>query len=66
MKYVQATPLSCGDHSGLCSMMQERGVDVDASRIFRWVQCYAPEFGKRTTISFAGALKGLGQLTNDG
>jgi len=28
-------------------MMQERGVDVDASTIFRWVQCYVPELEKR-------------------
>jgi transposase, IS6 family len=31
----------------LAEMMQERGVDVDASTIFRWVQCYAPELEKR-------------------
>jgi hypothetical protein len=61
MKYVQAPPLSCKNHSGLCSlvckhgipyrdmseMMQERGVNMDASTIFRWVQCYAPELEKR-------------------
>jgi len=28
-------------------MMQERGVEVDASTIFRWVQRYAPELEKR-------------------
>jgi len=28
-------------------MMQERRVDVDASTIFRWVQCYVPELEKR-------------------
>jgi len=27
----------------LAEMMQERGVEVDASTIFRWVQRYAPE-----------------------
>jgi hypothetical protein len=31
----------------LAEMMQERGVDVDASTIFRWVQFYAPELEKR-------------------
>jgi transposase, IS6 family len=31
----------------LAEMMQERGVEVDASTIFRWVQRYAPEFEKR-------------------
>jgi transposase-like protein len=31
----------------LSEMMQECGVDVDASTIFRWVQCCAPEFEKR-------------------
>jgi len=28
-------------------MMQERGVGVDASTVFRWVQRYAPELEKR-------------------
>src|SRR4051794_20066957 len=28
-------------------MMQERGVAVSPSTIFRWVQCYAPEIEKR-------------------
>jgi len=27
--------------------MQERGVEVDPSTLFRWVQRYAPEFEKR-------------------
>ena len=31
----------------LSEMMRERGVDVDVSTIFRWVQCYAPELEKR-------------------
>ena len=31
----------------LAEMMQERGVSVDPSTIFRWVQCYAPEIEKR-------------------
>jgi transposase-like protein len=31
----------------LAEMMQERGVAVDASTIFRWVQRYAPELEKR-------------------
>jgi transposase, IS6 family len=31
----------------LSEMMQERGVEVDASTIFRWVQRYAPELEKR-------------------
>lgn len=31
----------------LGEMMQERGVAVDPSRLFRWVQRYAPEFEKR-------------------
>jgi transposase-like protein len=31
----------------LAEMMQERGVGVDASTIFRWVQRYAPELEKR-------------------
>ena len=31
----------------LAEMMQERGVEVAASTIFRWVQRYAPELEKR-------------------
>jgi transposase-like protein len=31
----------------LAEMMQERGVEVDPSTIFRWVQRYAPEIEKR-------------------
>jgi transposase, IS6 family len=31
----------------LAEMMQERGVEVDASTILRWVQRYAPELEKR-------------------
>ncbi len=28
-------------------MMRERGLDVDHSTVFRWVQRYAPEINKR-------------------
>ncbi len=28
-------------------MMHERGLDVDHTTVFRWVQCYAPEINKR-------------------
>ncbi len=31
----------------LAEMMQERGVNVDPSTLFRWVQRYAPEIEKR-------------------
>ena len=31
----------------LAEMMQERGVTVDPSTIFRWVQRYAPEIERR-------------------
>jgi transposase, IS6 family len=31
----------------LAEMMQERGVEVDPSTLFRWVQRYAPELEKR-------------------
>ncbi|MBD2751238.1 IS6 family transposase [Microvirga sp. BT688] len=31
----------------LAEMMEERGVNVDPSTIFRWVQRYAPEIEKR-------------------
>jgi transposase-like protein len=34
-------------YRNLAEMMQERGVSVDPSTIFRWVQRYAPEIEKR-------------------
>jgi transposase-like protein len=34
-------------YRNLAEMMQERGVDVDASTIFPWVQFSAPELEKR-------------------
>jgi IS6 family transposase len=36
----------------LAEMMQERGVNVDPSTIFRWVQCYAPELEKRVDETY--------------
>jgi transposase-like protein len=41
----------------LAEMMQERGVAVDPSTIFRWVQRYAPEIEKRIR-SFQGPRSG--------
>jgi transposase-like protein len=35
------------NYRDLAEMMQERGVSVDPSTIFRWVQRYAPEIEKR-------------------
>jgi IS6 family transposase len=37
-------------YRGLAEMMQERGVNVDPSTIFRWVQRYAPEIEKRIRL----------------
>ena len=34
----------------LAEMMEERGVAVDPSTIFRWVQRYAPEIGTSPPI----------------
>jgi transposase-like protein len=61
-------------------MMQEHGVDVDPSTIFRWVQRYAPELEKRvrwyqgyrsgswrvdeTYVRVGGQWKGSGANTN--
>jgi transposase, IS6 family len=41
----------------LAEMMQERGVEVDPSTIFRWVQRYAPEIEKRLR-RFQGSRSG--------
>ena len=37
-------PLS---YEHVAEMMAERGIEVDASCIWRWVQAYAPELNKR-------------------
>ena len=37
-------PISCRD---LELMLQDRGVSVDHTTIFRWIQAYAPELEKR-------------------
>ncbi len=39
-------------------MLKERGVDVDHSTIYRWVQHYAPELQKRLKWYFKGAQGG--------
>jgi len=41
-------PLS---YRNLEEIMQERGLSVDHSTIYRWVQCYAPEIEKRSRKS---------------
>ncbi|MFD0466251.1 IS6 family transposase [Microvirga aerilata] len=41
----------------LAEMMSERGVDVDPSTIFRWVQRYAPEIEKRIRL-YQGSRSG--------
>jgi transposase, IS6 family len=40
-------PLS---HRDLQEMMLERGLHVDRTTIYRWVQCYAPELEKRCRL----------------
>src|SRR3546814_12037715 len=37
-------PISCRN---LEEMLAERGISVDHTTIYRWVQCYAPEMEKR-------------------
>jgi hypothetical protein len=34
-------------YRNLEEMMEERGVDLDHTTLYRWVQCYAPEIEKR-------------------
>jgi transposase-like protein len=48
----------CGiTYRDLAEMMQERGVDVDASTILRWVQFYAPELEKRVPVESGISLR---------
>ena len=49
----------CGDgvsYRDLEQMMGERGVSVDHSTIYRWVQKYAPEIEKRLRWQWRGPL----------
>src|SRR3546814_9176550 len=43
-------PISYRD---LEEMLAERGISVDHTTIYRWVQCYAPEMEKRLQIGRA-------------
>ena len=44
MRWYLRFPLS---YQHVCELLAERGVQVDASCIWRWVQAYAPELHKR-------------------
>jgi IS6 family transposase len=44
MRWYLRYPIS---YRNLEEMMIERGVDVDHTTVYRWVQRYAPEFEKR-------------------
>ncbi len=44
MRWYLRYPVS---YRNLKEMMEERGVEVDHTTIYRWVQRYAPEFEKR-------------------
>ena len=37
----------CLEHRDIEGLLQERGVSVDHTTVFRWVQRYAPELDKR-------------------
>jgi hypothetical protein len=39
-------PKVCGSATALEKMMRERGLSVDHTTIYCWVQCYAPELGR--------------------
>ena len=41
----------------LSEILTERGLFIDASRIWRWVQAYAPEFDKRCRPHLKPAMK---------
>ena len=48
MRWYLKYPIS---YRNLEEMMQERGVEVDYTTIYRWVQKYAPEFHKRIALT---------------
>jgi IS6 family transposase len=43
----QMVPALCFSCAHVAQMMNERGLWVDRSRVWRWVQDYAPEINKR-------------------
>ena len=44
----------------VAELLGERGVAVDASCIWRWVQTYAPELNKRCRPLLRGCLRSFG------
>ena len=58
MRWYFKYDISCRD---LAEMMQECGVVIDPSTIFRWVQRYAPEIEKRVR-RYQGSRSGSGRV----
>jgi transposase, IS6 family len=52
VRWYLMIPVSYRD---LALMLGDRGVEVDHSTIFRWIQAYAPELEKRIRPICAGA-----------
>jgi hypothetical protein len=43
-------------------MLQDRGVEVDHTTLFRWIQAYAPELEKRIRPHYTGAMARGGSM----
>src|SRR5882724_11525065 len=56
-------PLSYED---VAELVAERGIEVDASCIWRWVQAYAPELNKRCRPYLKPVNRGIGQCHDAG
>ncbi|MEP3298276.1 MAG: hypothetical protein ABJO27_17655 [Pseudoruegeria sp.] len=56
-------PLSYQD---VADLLGERGVDVDRSTVFRWVQKFGPELAKRTERHLQGTVALLKRLEGEG
>src|SRR3546814_3934268 len=50
-------------YRNLEEMLAERGISVDYTTIYRWVQCYAPEMEKRRSEEHTSALQSLMRLS---
>src|SRR3546814_14084891 len=48
-------------HRDLEEMLAERGISVDHSTIYRWVQCYAPEMEERLRWFWRSEERRIGQ-----
>ncbi len=63
MRWYLRYPLS---YEHVAELVAERGVEVDASCVWRWVQAYAPELKARLTPTCVFSAGGGGSQSTEG